>query len=72
MTVRPAMTDAAPTRIVRVSVTNTDAGDCPLCGFHSLRRYQGFTMNLSGVTTVYDQKHCGRCLIDLRESMTDA
>lgn len=53
--------------VVRIHTVTTDAGECPMCGFDSLRRYAGYRMNEKGVSTVFDQKYCGRCINDMRE-----
>lgn len=53
---------------IRITTMVTDAGECPMCGFDSLRRIAGYNLTRSGVTTMFDQKYCGRCINDLRES----
>lgn len=51
----------------RVTVYITDAGECPMCEFDSLRRATGYQLTPEGVTTVFDRKYCGRCIHKLRE-----
>lgn len=51
----------------RVHVLIRDAGECPMCNFDSLRKVTGVHLTPSGVTTVFEQVYCGRCINDLRE-----
>lgn len=54
-------------RVIHVHLMTTDAGECPMCGFDSLRRVTGHHLTEHGVTTVFDVEHCGRCINDIRE-----
>lgn len=54
--------------VMRITTMVTDAGECPMCGFDSLRRVTGHHITPSGVTTMFDQTYCGRCINDMRES----
>ena len=54
---------------VRVDTITTDAGECPMCGFDSLRRVVGYHLTVHGVTTMWDQTYCGRCINDLRSAL---
>lgn len=49
-------------------VTDVD-GECPGCGFESLRRVQLFHLTENGVGTLADQTFCGRCINDIRENL---
>lgn len=40
-----------------------------MCGFDSLRRTVGYHLSLDGVTTIWDQAFCGRCINDVREGL---
>lgn len=54
---------------MRVIVLIRDAGECPMCGFDSLRRVTGNHLTPSGVTTMFEQVFCGRCINDIRDSV---
>lgn len=54
---------------IPVQVLIRDVGECPLCGFDSLRKVTGCHLTPQGVTTVFEQLSCGRCVSDLRESL---
>lgn len=57
------------TRILKVIMLIIDAGECPMCGFDSLRKATGNHLTPSGVTTLFEQTYCGRCVNDLREAL---
>jgi hypothetical protein len=44
----------------------TDLGECPMCGFDSLRQIRVYHLTSGGVTMLAEQTGCGRCLNDLR------
>lgn len=54
---------------IPVQVLIRDIGTCPMCNFDSLRKVTGCHLTPRGVTTVFEQVFCGRCLSDLRESL---
>lgn len=60
---------AAPAVSIKISVLIRDAGECPMCRFDSLRRATGYKLSPNGVTTVFDQSYCGRCIADLQEEL---
>lgn len=48
------------------SITERVEGECPACGFDALRRVRGYHLTPSGVTTMFDQTYCGRCIAEER------
>ena len=47
--------------VVRITPLITPAGECPECGFDSLRRVRMFMLSSTGVSPVADVTACGRC-----------
>ncbi len=54
-------------RVVKISAWTEDAGECPMCGFDSLRRTNGAYVNTHGTLKVFQRLDCGRCINDIRE-----
>lgn len=44
-------------------------GECPGCGFDSLRRVRLYHLTSNGVGSLGDQTYCGRCINDMREHL---
>lgn len=55
--------------VIKIHVLTADAGECPMCGFDSLRKVSGYHLTSNGVTTMFEQTYCGRCINDMRESL---
>lgn len=60
------------TAVYRVQVLITDIGECPMCNFDSLRRVAGYRITTAGVTTVFEQIFCGRCINDIKAIVDEA
>lgn len=56
--------------IIKLTPMITDVdGECPGCGFESLRRIRMYHVTSSGVGTLADRTICGRCINDIRETL---